>query len=86
MSTPPEGAPPGDIPLAIPVMDRIPTLPYWSAYAVWSEHLSMCEHCLDVMSPGGGSEMVCDLCPDGQAYATLTDHEIMHQAEISRLN
>lgn len=76
----------GPIVIEIPVIDRLPVLPYWPVYADWTWHLESCAHCLAVMDPAEGSELVSDLCPDGYAYQTSLHWDIATMRAVAALN
>lgn len=72
--------------IEIQVIDRLPVLPYWPTYADWVAHMETCAHCLAVMDPAEGSELVSDLCPDGYAHQTALQWDIVSMRAMSLLN
>jgi hypothetical protein len=67
-----------------PAVHRLASLPYWSSYALWIEHMSECQHCSHVMALGSG--LIQDLCPEGTITATASHWDIDQQHAISQFN
>lgn len=70
------------------VVNLLPTMPYWPAYKLWSDHYALdCGACLAVMDPTtGGTGMVEDLCALGSALATAANWAVDRQRGLATLN
>lgn len=67
-----------------PVVTRLATLPYWSSYWQWTDHLAACTECAAVMV--NGSQLISDLCPEGKVTAGASRWDIETQHDVAQLN
>lgn len=71
-----------------PVVNQIPTMPYWPIYIMWADHYALnCGTCLAVMDhTTGGSGLAEDLCPAGKTLADMASQAVDDQAVLAALN
>lgn len=67
-----------------PVVNRLATLPYWSSYWQWTDHLTRCPGCTAVMAIG--SQLIDDLCPEGRITASASRWDMDTQHDVAQLN
>ena len=66
------------------ITTRIETLPYWSAWRDWEDHLDSCPRCTD--SLGDDDQTTDDLCFEGQIAWTGASAMLDHQRDVAPLN
>lgn len=67
-----------------PVVNRLATLPYWSSYWQWADHLAACVECAAVVTTGSG--LIEDLCKEGQITAGASRWDMETQHDVAQLN
>lgn len=71
--------------IALPVIDRLQVLPYFSSWWQWEQHLDECQHCMTVMAVGPVAD-IGPLCPEGQIAATAARWDVRQQHESAKYN
>lgn len=69
---------------ALPIIDRVPTLPYFPTYEMWCDHLDRCAKCATVMV--SGDQEVASLCWEGQGLQHAISGQLAAMADLAALN
>jgi len=70
--------------VALPIIDRVPTMPYFPTYEMWCDHLDDCAQCAAVMVTG--DQEISSLCWEGQGLQYAISGQLVAQADLAALN
>lgn len=68
----------------MPVIDRLPVLPYWPVFSEWTGHMGDCPQCSFVMDRPEPQKN--DLCPEGRVLQTALAWDLDQQHITARFN
>lgn len=71
--------------VAFPVIDSVPTLPYYWKWEAWSQHVEHCAQCAFVIHETEDQALE-ELCWEGRGLNFAIKHTIRTTAELAVLN